>query len=174
VILATELPDVRLRPWRGEDKAALLRHADNRKIWRNLADAFPHPYTADDADRWLALAAAAGAHVRLAIERRGEAVGGIGVDARQGEQRHTGHLGYWLGEAHWGEGVATAAVRALVTHLFDQDRFERLETVVFGWNPASMRVLEKSGFAREGILRRSVFKDGEFLDSVLYAALRGA
>lgn len=174
MILSTERSDVRLRPWRREDKAALLRHADNRKVWRNLADAFPHPYTADDAERWFALAAAPGPSVRLAIERRGEAVGGIGVEAREGEHRHTGHIGYWVGEAHWGGGVATAAVRALAGALFEAGRFERLETAVYAWNPASMRVLEKSGFAREGLLRRSVFKDGEFVDSVLYAALRGA
>ena len=174
MILPTEFPDVRLRPWRREDKQALLRHADSRKVWRNLADRFPHPYTEDDAERWFALAAQAGPDVRLAIERRGEAVGGIGVDAGEGVFRHTGRIGYWLGEAHWGEGVATAAVRALVTRLFDGGRFERLETAVYAWNPASMRVLEKSGFAREGTLRRSVYKDGEFVDSVLFAALRGA
>lgn len=174
MILATDLRDVRLRPWRREDKPALLRHADNRKVWRNLADVFPHPYTADDAEQWFSLAAQPGGAVRLAIERGGEAIGGIGVDAREGVHRHTGHIGYWLGEANWGEGVATAAVRALVSALFEQGRFERLETAVYAWNPASMRVLEKSGFAREGVLRRSVYKDGEFVDSVLYAALRGA
>ena len=45
----------------------------------------------------------------------------------------------------------------------------RLETPVFAWNPASMRVLEKCGFVREGVMRKSVFKDGELIDSVLYA-----
>lgn len=171
--LATELSDVRLRPWRRDDAPALLRHADDRRVWRNLAESFPHPYTAADAERWFEVAAQPGPSLRLAIERAGEAVGSIGVEARNGEQRHTGHVGYWLGQPHWGGGIATAALRALVTELFDQGRFERLETTVYAWNPASMRVLEKSGFAREGVLRRSIFKDGEFVDSVLYAALRG-
>ena len=44
-----------------------------------------------------------------------------------------------------------------------------LESPVFEWNPASMRVLEKCGFTREAVLRASVAKDGQIIDSVLYA-----
>ena len=63
----------------------------------------------------------------------------------------------------------TAAVRAMSDHAFSPLGFCRIETPVFAWNPASMRVLEKCGFVREGVLRQSVFKDGELIDSVLYA-----
>ena len=47
----------------------------------------------------------------------------------------------------------------------------RIDAAVFAWNPASMRVLEKCGFVREGVLRRSIFKDGQLIDSVLYARI---
>jgi RimJ/RimL family protein N-acetyltransferase len=47
----------------------------------------------------------------------------------------------------------------------------RLESPVFEWNPASMRVLEKSGFVREAALKASVFKDGQLIDSVVYALI---
>ena len=59
----TPLPSVidgssfQLRPWRADDKPSLIRHANNRDIWRNLWDAFPHPYTESAADRWLGIAA---------------------------------------------------------------------------------------------------------------------
>ena len=48
----------------------------------------------------------------------------------------------------------------------------RLESPVFEWNPASMRVLEKCGFQREGVLRKSISKDGQIIDAVLYARIR--
>ena len=56
---------------------------------------------------------------------------------------------------------------------FVKDReLVRIQASVFGWNPSSARVLEKAGFAREGVLRQSVFKDGVLADSYLYARVR--
>jgi RimJ/RimL family protein N-acetyltransferase len=172
--LTTSLDSCVLRSWAPTDRASLVRHADNRKVWRNLTDAFPHPYTDADAGRWIEFANAGGRDIHLAIAIDGEAVGGIGAIGGTGVDRQTGRFGYWLGEPCWGRGIATAAARALVRLLEDERRFARLEAPVFAWNPASMRVLEKAGFVREGVLRRSVTKDGELIDSVLYALLIGA
>jgi RimJ/RimL family protein N-acetyltransferase len=158
-----------VRPWRDDDRAALLRHADNRNVWRNLKDRFPHPYTAEDADAWLALARAQPDRAAWAIEVDGEAAGGISLERQGDVYSHTAHLGYWLGEAYWGRGVMTAAVRGVSDYAFDVRRFVRLEAPVFAWNPASMRVLEKCGYVREGVMRKSVFKDGEVTDCMLYA-----
>lgn len=167
--LSTEISNCCLRPWRSADKSALLRHANNRKVWRNLTELFPHPYTEADAEFWFSIAGKPGPSVHLAIEFDGEAVGGIGIIAGAGVERCTGRFGYWLGELHWGKGLATASARALVGHALTGLAFMRLEASVFEWNPASMRVLEKVGFVREGILRRSVWKDGQLIDSVIYA-----
>ena len=167
--IATEIPACVLRPWSAADKATLVRIADNRKVWRNLMDRFPHPYTEADADAWLATAQQPGRSVHLAIEVDGSPAGGIGAIALEDNYRATARFGYWLGEPYWGKGYATAAVRAMLAHLAAEKRFARLEAPVFAWNPQSMRVLEKAGFAREGLLRRSVTKDGELIDSVLYA-----
>jgi len=172
MLLPTDLPGCHLRSWKTEDKPALIRNANNRKIWRNLTEIFPHPYTEADAEYWLSFANQATASIHLAIELDGEAVGGIGVIAGEGIACHTGHFGYWLGEAHWGKGVATAAARAMVAHAFSRSQFARLEAPVFEWNPPSMRVLEKVGFVREGVLKRNVFKDGQLVDSVMYALVR--
>jgi [ribosomal protein S5]-alanine N-acetyltransferase len=170
--ITTSLPNCFLRPWNNEDKTALLRNASNRKVWRNLTEMFPHPYTEADADHWLSIANQSSRSIRFAIEFEGAAVGGAGVIAGEGIARHTGQFGYWLGEAHWGKGIATAAARALADHALSGYQFMRLEAPVFEWNPASMRVLEKTGFIREGVLKRSVFKDGQLIDSVMYARTR--
>ena len=66
-----------LRPWRAGDERALAKHANDREVWRNLRDAFPHPYTEDDARSWIALCGQTEA-VQLAIEVDGEPWGASG------------------------------------------------------------------------------------------------
>ncbi|HEX7888919.1 MAG TPA: GNAT family protein [Ramlibacter sp.] len=167
--LATELPNCVLRPWRAADKSNLVRHADDRRVWRNMTHTFPHPYTPEDADLWLRIAANPGASIQLAIEVDGEAAGGIGAIAGEGIFCGTAQFGYWLGEACWGHGIATAAARALASRIAAERLFARLEAQVFEWNPASMRVLEKAGFTRDAVLRSAATKDGRLLDTVLYS-----
>ena len=162
-----------VREWRPSDKASLVRAADNRNVWRNLTDAFPHPYTDADAEIWIAVARKMATPTHWAVEVDGAAVGGIGFEAGEGVYAKCGRFGYWLGQPYWGRGVMTAAVRATSEYVFGRFDVVRLEAPVFEWNPASMRVLEKSGFVREGVLRQSVFKDGELIDAVLYARVRG-
>lgn len=161
-----------VRDWRPSDKASLVRFANNRNVWRNLTHRFPHPYTNDDADSWLALLAKIAQPSHWALEVDGDAVGGIGIDLGEGLYAKSAHFGYWLGEPYWGRGIMTAAVRGASDQVFNHFDLARMEAPVFEWNPASMRVLEKCGFVREGVLRRSVFKDGQLLDSVLYARVR--
>jgi len=158
-----------VRDWSIRDKTSLVRAANNRNVWRNLTDRFPHPYTDADADFWFALVGKTAQPTHWAIEVEGQAVGGIGFELGDGVRAKSGHFGYWLGEPYWGRGIMTAAVRVTSEHVFDKFDVVRLEAPVFEWNPASMRVLEKCGFVREGVLRRSVLKDGQLIDSVLYA-----
>ena len=173
VELRTDLQGCLLRPWAASDKPNLVRYANDKAVARNLLDSFPHPYAEADAEFWIAHTQAnPGLH--FAIEVAGEAIGGIGIIPQSGVAAKTAHFGYWLGQPTWGKGIATAAARVMASYAFRAIALARLEAPVFAWNPASMRVLEKAGFAREGVLRHSVFKDGELIDSVLYARLRVA
>jgi len=158
-----------VRGWREGDRDTLVRFANNRRVWRNLKDRFPHPYTAADAEAWLALSRTSPGRTGWAIEVDELAVGGIGLEPLADIHIQVAHIGYWLGEPYWGRGIATDAVRAVSDYALGQLGFLRLEAPVFAWNPASMRVLEKCGFEREGVMRKSVFKDGEVIDSMLYA-----
>jgi RimJ/RimL family protein N-acetyltransferase len=161
-----------VREWQPTDRRSLLRHADDAAVARNLTSRFPHPYTEADADAWLTHATTQGPVTHWAIDVGGDAVGGIGFERGALEHSKSARFGYWLSRAFWGRGIMTAAVRATVAHVFDTFDLERLEAPVFAWNPASMRVLEKCGFEREGVLRRSIFKEGQLIDAVLYARLR--
>ena len=161
-----------VRDWRSTDKPSLLRLANNRNVWRNLTHRFPHPYTEADADSWLALTAESTHRTNWCIDVGGEAVGGIGLRMGEGVYAKTAEFGYWLGEPYWGRGIMTAAVQATSEYALDQFDLVRLESPVFEWNPSSMRVLEKCGFVREAVLRKSIFKDGNIIDAVLYVLLR--
>lgn len=161
----------RLRPWRFDDLESLVHHANDERVARTVRDRFPHPYTLSDGERWLAHATSAGRATNLAIEVEGEAVGGIGMIPGEDVQRLSAEIGYWLGYAHWGRGIMTEAVRAYSTYLLEERDFIRLEAPVYETNPASARVLEKSGFHLEARQRRAAIKDGRIIDVLMYVKL---
>ncbi len=92
-----------MRPWRASDLDSLAHHADNRAIWLNLRDRFPHPYSRTDAEEFLDRAASLSPQIFFAIDLDGEAVGGVGIVPADDIERISGELGYWVGEEHWGK-----------------------------------------------------------------------
>ena len=162
-----------VRDWRVEDASSLARHANNRRIWLMVRDRFPSPYTVEDAEHWVRHCVRALPATDFAIEVDGEAAGGIGVVLCDDVERISAELGFWLGETVWGRGVMTDAVSAFAPWAFERFNLHRIYAHVFERNPASARVLEKAGFAREALLRRAVIKEGEILDEWLYARVVG-
>jgi RimJ/RimL family protein N-acetyltransferase len=152
--------------------SSLVRHANNRQVWRNLRDRFPHPYTVSDAEHWIHEATSMRPESHFAIAVAGEAVGGIGLELQKDVHRRSAEIGYWLGEEFWGRGIITDAVRAVTAFGFQVFDVCRIYACVFEWNPASRRVLEKAGYSLEGRLRKSVTKDGHTMDQCIYGILR--
>ncbi len=161
-----------LRPWQRGDEAALVRHANNREVWRNLRDLFPHPYTLQDADFWVGYASAQRPLLNLAIEVNGEASGGIGLIPGTDIARYSAEVGYWLGESLWGRGIVTAALETFSDWAFSQFDLIRLFALPFADNAPSCRVLEKAGFHLESIQRQSAVKEGQVRDQAVYVRLR--
>ena len=161
-----------LRPWREGDEPALAKYANNRNIWINLKDVFPHPYTMEDAAWWVQAQKDREPPTDLAIADADEAIGAIGLRLQGDVYRRTAEVGYWLGEPFWGQGIATHALQAFAEYAFTTFDLVRLQAFVKEWNPASARVLEKCGFALEGRLRKNVTKDGKTVDQLLYALVR--
>jgi len=164
-----ELSRCTIRPPRIDDAPSLARHANNRNIWRNLRDLLPHPYAEKDAVAFIDLVLSQQLPTSLVIDVEGSAVGVIGVKLRDDIERIAAELGYWLGEEYWGRGILSEAIPAFTRWAMEEFGLLRVEALVFHWNPASARVLEKSGFIREATLRRSAIKDGEVIDRWLYA-----
>ena len=167
-----ELKTCVIRPWRPGDEGSLIANANNYKIWRNMRDRFPHPYTAEDAREWIRRVGEESPCANFAIVVDGEAVGGIGLILNGDIHRCSAEIGYWLGEAFWGRGVVTEAVRALTQWAFDSFNLSRIYAGVLEWNPASMRVLEKAGYQFEGRLRKAVVKQNQVMDEFIYSIVR--
>jgi RimJ/RimL family protein N-acetyltransferase len=172
--MATRLPLEKLsgcevRSWKLSDVESLARHANNRSIWLNLRDAFPHPYAKKDARAFLTTIADRTPETMFAIAVDGEAVGGIGFVLHPDVERVSAEIGYWLAEPFWGRGIVTAALAAVTSYAIKAHGLTRVYAVPFAWNAASCRVLEKAGYVLEGRLRKSAIKDGKLTDQLQYA-----
>lgn len=159
-----------LRPLVAADAASLAAHADDREVWLNLRDRFPHPYTRHDAEAYIAAVAHQPRPTSFGIVVDGEAAGTILLVPGDDIARHTAEIGYWLGRRFWGRGVITDAIGAVTDHAFAALGMHRVFAVPFAHNAASCRALEKAGYVREGRMRRSAVKAGRILDQWLYAA----
>ncbi len=158
-----------VRSWRTADVDSLVRYADNRKIWLNLRDAFPNPYTRGDAQHFIRSVRDRQPETTFAIDINGEAAGSIGFQLHGDVERVSAEIGYWLGEPFWGRGITTEALVAVTGYAIECHRLTRVYALPFAWNIASCRVLEKAGYVVEARLKRSAIKDGRITDQIQYA-----
>ncbi len=161
----------RIRSWQRGDEQTLPNHANNKAIWLNLRDRFPHPYTPADAHQWIESVVGTCPETTFAITVEGEAVGGIGLVLHEDVERCSAEVGYWIGQTYWGRGLVTEALTVFTQYAFGAFALTRLYAIPFIRNSASISVLEKAGYQREGIMRRSAIKDGQILDQALYACI---
>lgn len=163
-----------IRSFRDTDAESIRKHIDNYRIARNMS-LIPHPYSLEDAKTWIGIATGQTPQTNFAIAIDDEVVGGIGVaigDSSLAGSKHCAEIGYWLGESFWGRGIMSEAVAAFTEWAFAGLHLVRLQAAVYARNPASAHVLEKAGYEFEGRLRARYFRDGEYIDGLLYAKVR--
>lgn len=154
-----------------EDAPSLAIYANNKKIWQNLRDAFPHPYTGGDAEKFISHIINTNPKTVFALAIKDEAIGSIGVIPGVDVHRFTAEMGYWLAEPFWGKGIMTEAVKFISEWAFHEFSLHRIFATPYATNAASARVLEKAGFMKEGILRSGAFKDGKVVDMFMYSRI---
>lgn len=192
--------NITIRRWRDGDEAEIVQHANNKKIWRNVTDRFPHPYTVEDAKQWIRhskdvnewLSVVSPNDIKpdeskedfatrrarstmptdYAICHNDLPIGGCGCEHDPKAPR-TVSIGYWLGEEYWGRGIATQIARAFVKWIFDTFLWiVRIEGDAYSWNEGSQKVLKKAGFQYEGLQKMKACKDGHYGDVVMFGQVR--
>lgn len=168
--------ELALRPLRIQDAVTLARLADNEKVHRYMRDRFPSPYCAEHALSYIQCCLdneADGMAMVRAVVVNGKLAGvmecvfHIDIDSRNGD------VGYWLGEPFWGRGLGACALRLFCDEIFQSHpEIWRLSASVLAPNRASLRAIEKAGFAREAVLRQAAYKQETLMDVHVYALLR--
>ena len=166
-----------LRQMTEADLPDLAQCLNDPEIARNTRT-IPYPCTLRDAEIFFEKTKAEYAelgyykHWVIGHGERG-LIGTVGVFLKEGADGHKDEIGYVLGAAHRGRGHATAAVRALTAMQFKtRPLLLRMEAWVYAYNPASVRVLEKAGYRREGYCRSIFWKNDRAVDAWLLARLR--
>ncbi len=162
---------IKLRPLRINDKFRLAELANNSKIAVNLRDGFPHPYTIEDAEKFIENFGVQIPQQVFAIEYDGEYTGNIGLHKATDVYRMSAEIGYFLGEPYWNKGIMTRAVNLICDYGFKNLDIVRIHAGIFEFNPASMRVLEKCGFKRESVAEKAIYKKGVIWNEMKYVKL---
>jgi [ribosomal protein S5]-alanine N-acetyltransferase len=160
-----------IRPYVAADAASVAAAANDRRIWLQLRDLFPHPYHLADAEAYIGHVASVDPPRSFAVVVDAGAVGGVGLELMADINRRSAEIGYWLGTAYWGRGIATEAVTLFTNWAFNAHGLLRIFAQPFASNLASRRVLEKAGYLLEGTISCSALKDGVVRDQCMYARL---
>jgi RimJ/RimL family protein N-acetyltransferase len=163
---------IELRPWTIADLDNLIKYANNIHIAQNLTNAFPHPYTKTAGEKFIEMANSSSPVSIFAICINHEAIGGIGVHPQQDIHQKSAELGYWLAEPYWGKGIMSTAVKQMITFAFNNFDINRLYARPFSSNIGSQKVLKKCGFTLEARLKKSIYKNGIFLDELIYSIVK--
>jgi RimJ/RimL family protein N-acetyltransferase len=171
VVLMTER--LMLRPFRPDDIPALLPLIGAREVAATTLR-IPHPYTIDDAQRFLQYTEGVwrdqqGARFGIFLRDGEQLCGGIGLHSNR-DHNHA-ELGYWIGVPYWGRGYCTEAAREVLKFGFEVLNLHRIYASHFVTNPTSGRVLQKLGMKHEGTLRGHILKWGEYMDLEMYGML---
>ena len=166
--------EISIREWRINDKAALAENLNNLNVLNNLRDGLPYPYTEQDAEEFISamLSSDKNNTFAFAITLDDKAIGSIGVFRQDNIHSHTAEMGYYIGEAYWGNGYATSAIKQVCRYVFEHTDIIRIFAEPFSHNIASCRALEKAGFKYEGTLKSNAVKCGNIVDMKMYALIR--
>lgn len=164
-----------LRPLRASDAGPMFTMRSDQRVMEHVNR--PMARTVEDAVTLIELinariAAQESLHWALTVKGEDAFIGLIGL-WRLVKEDHLGELGYTLMQPYWGMGYASEAIAAVAEYGFRTMGLHRIEAITRPQNRASIRVLEKNGFVREGYFKQNVFWNGAFHDSVLFGRLAG-
>ena len=165
--------DIQLRKLHISDAPKISLMLNNKLIWDQLRDYIPFPYTEKDGEEFIAFVnSETSQHVFGIVNKENDLCGVVGLVLQSGIYRISAEIGYWLGEDYWGKGIMSKAVELITNYGFEELKLERIYTGVFDFNKASMRILKKNGYVKEGVFKRALIKNEKIVDEHRYAKWR--
>jgi RimJ/RimL family protein N-acetyltransferase len=163
-----------LRPLSQLDSAEVAIGANDPRIAATTLN-IPYPYTVQDARDWISTHSdlwqqGHALHYGIFIRKSGEFAGTVSLAFYK--NRLNAELAYWISPPFWKHGLCTAAARAVIQFGFQNLGLNKIKAHHMPSNPASGRVMEKSGMLREGLFLEEILKDGKFIDLVAYGLPR--
>ncbi len=156
-----------------------LEYAADLSVIRNTAavldngyDKTPNPFTTKDAVIFISEQTDIKPARRFLIFQDNRLAGEIGITIKEDVFRLNAEIGYFIAEAFWGRGLATAAIKKMTDYAFENFNVIRIVAGVFEFNKASMRALEKNGYFLESIRRNAVIKNGKIIDDYIWVKLK--
>lgn len=173
-----KLPEIKkkkftLRPFKESDVDFLQERMNNEEVVRNMS-LINYPYTKKDAEEWVeknlkTYQQKKPEMINFVIDISGELVGSVGFS---NFKSHKAELGYWLAKDFWGKGIMTEATKEVSRFGFNELGLVRIYGYVFLRNTGSIRVLEKAGYEKEGLLKKYTEKNGKHIDAYIYARVK--
>lgn len=163
--------NVVLRSLEFSDKHKIAEYCD-KKVWDNLRDFVPNPYTLYDAESFIRSTRIEDPTSTFAIDYKGEFVGVISLVKQLDVYRLNAEIGYWIGSPFWGKGIISKAIPMIVHYGFTELDLNRIYAHVFDFNNPSMKALEKSGFKLDYISEKAVIKNGVIINEHRYSLVK--
>lgn len=171
-----------LRAFELSDAAEVQRMAGSAKIAATTAT-IPHPYLDGMAEDWISKHQQwfdQGISVDFAIEIKStqtstsiptpKLIGNISLMLNK--TNHRAEIGYWIGEEFWNKGYCTEAMKEVIKYAFTVRAMNKITCRHIATNPASGKVMIKSGLVQEGYLKHDIHKNGHYFDTLVYGLLK--
>ena len=164
------------RPVEG-DMQHIIHYLDSDKIYSENTANMPYPYKEADAEFLIHEVVDKGFEnetdfvFAIRNKENGLIMGLIGIH-HWDKTNQKAEIGYWLGKEFWNKGYVTEAMTEVLAFGFKVLNLNKMFAVFFPHNPASGRVMEKSGMKQEAVLKQEIYKNGKFLDFVRYSILK--
>lgn len=164
-----------LREMTLDDARFYFRHFNDEKVV--LGSGFPGPKDLEAAKQELELYCirpfkeSQGIRWGIVQKGSGELIGTCGYYQWNKTSRRV-EMGYDLAPAHWGKGIMTEALRAALRYGFEEMRLNRIQAIIDCENVKSIRLVQRLGFQKEGVLRQNSIFRGDFRDEVCFSLLR--
>jgi RimJ/RimL family protein N-acetyltransferase len=165
---------VNLRRVQKSDADSIAENANDALVTQYLFT--PYPYTVVDALDFIASSHRMhrnNTSYPFGIEHKEERkiIGTIGL-YRVDHVNRNAEVGFWLGRKYWRQGMTSEAINLILDFAFNERDFHRIYARVMHPNTASLKLLDKLGFTKEGTMRQAVYRDNEWLDFVWFAMLK--